>query len=345
MVQPIRFGVMYDCRVRPGSGESMRAVYGATLEQVKLADQLGIDLVWFTEHHFLEDGYLPAFQPLAGAVAAVTDRIRISTDITLLPLYHPLRLAEEMAVLDQISGGRMELGIGMGYVPDEFRAFGRSLNQRVSLTEEGIEILRQAWSDEPVNFHGKRYDIDAINVYPKPLQAGGPPLWIAAMKTAGALRAARFDTHLLPQGPRVEVLDPWRDALAASGRDPGSYRVGIARSILVTEDPERDWPAVREAERYRMSVYQRYFAETPDVYAWGNKDAHPIPQTWIVGDPDHCVAELQRFIAEYGVTDISMLGLPPGLDSEVMGRNLERVANEVLPRVRAGAGALVPPVG
>ena len=90
MVQPVRFGVMYDCRIRPGSGESMRDVYAATLEQVKLADRLGIDLVWFTEHHFLEDGYLPAFQPLAGAVAAVTDHIRISTDISLLP---PLAMA------------------------------------------------------------------------------------------------------------------------------------------------------------------------------------------------------------------------------------------------------------
>ena len=325
---------MYDCRVRPGSDRTMQQVYAATLEQVVHADQLGIDLVWFTEHHFLADGYLPAFLPIAGAVAALTQRIRISTDITLLPLYHPIRLAEEMAVLDQISGGRMELGIGMGYVPSEFAAFGRSVRQRVSLTEEGIEILRQAWSDEPVDFHGARYDIDPVNVYPKPIQSGGPALWIAAMKRAGALRAARFGTSLLPQGTRAEVLDPYREALEADGRDPSTYRVGIARSILVTDDPERDWPKVREAERYRMSVYQKFFAESPDEYGWGRKDASPIPQTWIVGDADHCVRELQAFIDEFGITDISMLGLPPGLDPDEMGRNLERVAHDVLPRVR-----------
>ena len=335
MAPTIRFGVMYDCRVRPGSDQTMQEVYAAVLEQAALADRLGFDLIWFTEHHFLDDGYLPAFQPMAGAVAALTSRIRISTDIALLPLYHPLRLAEEMAVLDQMSGGRMELGIGMGYVPEEFISFGRTVQQRVSLTEEGIDILRQAWSDEPVVFHGKRYDIEGIRVTPKPLQPGGPPLWIAAMKSAGALRAARFDTHLLPQGPRSEVLDPWRDELVRTGRDPADYRVGIARSILVTDDRERDWPAVREAERYRMSVYQRFFEATPDDYTWGKKGSEAIPQTWIVGDADHCVAELLRFIGDFGITDISTSGLPPGLDPEVMGRNLERIATEVIPRVRA----------
>ena len=334
MAQPVRFGVMYDCRIRPGTNQSLRDVYAATLEQAALADRLGFDIVWFTEHHFLEDGYLPAFQPMAGAVAALTKHIRISTDVALLPLYHPLRLAEEMAVLDQISNGRMELGIGMGYVPAEFKAFGHTVAQRVSLTEEGIDILRQAWSDEPVVFHGRRYDIDSVNVTPKPIQPGGPPLWIAAMKSAGALRAARLNTHLLPQGPRVEVLDPWLTALKSSGRDPGDYRVGIARSILVTDDREKDWPAVREAERYRMSVYQQFFKDTPDDYGWGKKDAKAIPQTWIVGDPDHCVKELLAFIDEYGITDISTSGLPPGMDPDLMGRNLERIAAEVMPRVK-----------
>ena len=332
---PLRFGVMYDCRIRAGSDQTMHEVYAATLEQVVLADRLGFDLVWFSEHHFLEDGYLPAFQPLAGGVAALTTNIRISTDIALMPLYHPIRLAEEMAVLDQMSGGRMELGIGMGYVPTEFNAFGKSVKQRVSLTEEGITILRQCWSDEPVNFHGKRYDIEGVQVYPKPFQPGGPPLWIAAMKEAGALRAARLGTHLLPQGARAEVLDPWRNAVRVSGGDPDGFRVGIARSILVTDDPERDWPKVREAERYRMGVYQKFMSESPDDYGWGKKDAKPIPQTWIVGDADHCARELRAFVDEFGITDVSILGLPPGLDPDEMGRNLERIGHDVLPRVRA----------
>ena len=338
MPQPFRFGVMYDCRFRPGKGLDQTGVYAAVVEQAALADRLGLDLVWFTEHHFVDDGYLPAFQPVAGAVAARTSRIRISNDVLLLPFYHPLRLAEELAVLDHLSQGRMEVGIGMGYVPEEFQAFGHNVAHRVSLTEEAIQIMRQAWSDEPVRFSGRRYCIDGIDVYPKPVQPGGPPMWIAAMKAPGARRAARFDTHLLPQGTPAEVLDPWREELRSSGRDPADYRVGVTRSVLVTDDAERDWPIIRDAERYKMKVYERFFAATPDTYTFGRKDAQPIPQTWIVGDAGHCVAEIGRFITDYGITDMTTAGLPPGVDPEFMGRNLERIATEVLPRVRAVLG-------
>ena len=214
-------------------------VYAATIEQAVLADELGFDHVWFTEHHFLEDGYLPAFQPLAGAIAARTKQIRISNDIALLPLYHPIRLAEELAVLDQISNGRMEFELAW-VTYQKFDTFGVPLRNRVSMTDEAIEILRLAWGEGPFSFRGKRYNLSNIDVHPKPVQPGGPPLWIAAMKEPGALRAARCGTNLLPQGRREEVLDPWRDAVNAKGEDPDDYRVGIIRSVYVTDDRERD---------------------------------------------------------------------------------------------------------
>ncbi len=323
---------MYDCRHVPGGDMSMTDVYSATIEQSVMADQLGFDHVWFTEHHFLEDGYLPAFQPLAGAIAARTQNIRISNDIALLPLYHPVRLAEELAVLDHISNGRMEFGIGMGYVPKEFEAFGIPLRNRVSMTDEAIEILRLAWSDGPFSFSGKRYELSNINVYPKPVQPGGPPLWIAAMKEPGALRAARFGTNLLPQGRREEVLDPWRDAVRADGRDPDEYRVGIIRSVYVTDDRDRDWPIIREAERFRMGVYGTFMAETPDDYGWGSEGG--IPQNVIVGTAEEVVTQLREFIDLYGITDIATSGLPPGIDPEFMGANLERLAADVIPHLR-----------
>ncbi len=328
----LRVGVMYDCRRTPDSALSMTDVYAATIDQAVLADELGFDHVWFTEHHFLEDGYLPAFQPLAGAIAARTNNIRISTDIALLPLYHPIRLAEEMAILDHISNGRMELGIGMGYVPAEFKAFGVPLKNRVSMTEEGIDILRLAWGDGPFSYEGKRYTLTDVDVHPKPVQPGGPPLWIAAMSTPGAMRAARFGTHLLPQGKRSEVLDPYREALEADGRDPAKQRYGIIRSIYVTDDKERDWPMLRAAERFRMSVYDTFMADTPDTYAWGDPDA--IPQGVIVGSVDECVEKLGSFIDDYGITDIASSGLPPGIDPSFMATNLERLATEVLPQLR-----------
>ena len=310
---------------------TMTDVYSATVEQAVLADKLGFDHLWFSEHHFLEDGYLPAFQPLAGAIAARTTQIRISNDIALLPLYHPVRLAEELAVLDHISNGRMEFGIGMGYVPKEFEAFGVPLKNRVSMTDEAIEILRLAWKDEPFSFKGKRYELSNINVYPKPVQPLGPPLWIAAMKEPGALRAARFETNLLPQGRREDVLDPWRNELKAQGKDPNDYRVGIIRSVYVTDDKERDWPVIREAERFRMGVYNTFMAETQDEYGWGSGDG--IPQNVIIGTPSEVIGQLKAFIDAYGITDIATSGLPPGIDPEFMAANLERLAREVIPEL------------
>ena len=332
MAPNFRFGVMYDCRRTPDSDMTMTDVYDATIEQAAFADELGFDHAWFTEHHFLEDGYLPAFQPLAGAIAARTNNIRISTDIALMPLYHPIRLAEELAILDHISHGRMELGLGMGYVPEEFKAFGVPLKNRVSMTEEGIQILRLAWGDGPFSFDGKRYQLDNVDVHPKPVQPGGPPLWIAAMSTPGAMRAARFGTNLLPQGRRAEVLDPYRQAVADGGADPTERRVGIIRSFYVSDDRERDWPIIRQAERFRMSVYDKFMDATPDDYGW--REPGGIPQGSFMGTVDECVGEIVSFVQEFGITDIASSGLPPGVEPEFMANNLNRLASEVLPEVR-----------
>lgn len=115
MTLPVRFGVAHDFRCPPGSAYSLQDVYAQTIEQIQMLDELGLDQVWFSEHHFVDDGYLPSFAPVAGAAAAVTRRMRISTNISIVPFSHPLRLAEDLAVLDQLSGGRMEFGVGLGY--------------------------------------------------------------------------------------------------------------------------------------------------------------------------------------------------------------------------------------
>jgi alkanesulfonate monooxygenase SsuD/methylene tetrahydromethanopterin reductase-like flavin-dependent oxidoreductase (luciferase family) len=334
---PLRFGVVYDFRNPPDSGIETRRLYEEILEQVTWLDGLGLDLVWFTEHHFIDDGYLPSWLPVAGAMAARTRRVRFSSDICLLPFNHPVRLAEDLAVLDNLSGGRIELGVGMGYAPHEFRGFGMPLPQRLSRTEEGLEVLRRCFTGERFSFHGKRYQFDDVIIRPRYVQPGGPPLWLAAMSAGGAQRAARFDCHLLPQGPREQVLDPWRAALRAAGRDPDRHRVGIIRGCLPTDDRDRDWPAVRASERYRNQLYTQFFAEAGRYQAidWTGPR---IPQTWVVGDVDHCVAELSTFIADHGITDLVTWGVPPGMRPEQMNPSLERFARDVVPRLRAPSG-------
>ena len=173
MLEP-RFGVCYDFRNPPDSGIAMPSLYSQALEQISWLDGLGLDLIWFTEHHFVDDGYLPAWIPVATAAAAVTRRVRFSSDICLLPFFNPVRLAEDLAVLDNISNGRAEVGLGMGYAPHEFAGFGIPVSRRVSLMEEGLEVLRLAFSGEEFSFHGKRYEFNDVKIW--------LPLWKILLK-------------------------------------------------------------------------------------------------------------------------------------------------------------------
>ncbi len=345
MTPPLRFGIVHDFRCPPGSDVPMPQVYAETFDQIVLAEELGLELCWFTEHHFIADGYLPNFVPVAAAAAARTSRMRFSTDICLLPFRNPVRLAEDLAILDNISNGRMELGAGMGYAVHEFAGFDIPISRRVSLTEEAVEILQLAWSGEAFSYEGKRYRHQDLRVTPDPVQAGGPPLWMAATSVPGALRAARFDTNLLPQGPRSTVLEPWQAAVREAGRDPDEKRVGLIRGVFVTDDPEREWTDIAAAEKYRRDVYVEIIKASIDhkdaakERSSGPREPVPLnPLVWTVGDVDHCVSELSSLMAENHVTDLVTWGGPPGLPPSVMNASLERFANEVVPRVRANLG-------
>jgi alkanesulfonate monooxygenase SsuD/methylene tetrahydromethanopterin reductase-like flavin-dependent oxidoreductase (luciferase family) len=265
-------------------------------------------------------------------MAARTRRVRFSSDICLLPFSHPVRLAEDLAVLDNLSGGRIEIGVGMGYAPHEFRGFGIPIAQRLSRTEEGLEVLRRCFSGERFSFHGKRYDFDDVVIRPGYVQPGGPPLWVAAMSEAGALRAARLGCHLLPQGPRDEVLEPWRRALAASGRDPDAFRGHHPRLSGHRRSRARLAP-VRPRSGIAGSLHALLRRGGPSR---GLRAGRPrIPQTWVVGDVAHCVRELSAFIAEHGITDLVTWAVPPGLHPQQMNASLERFARDVVPRLRA----------
>ena len=340
MTPPLRFGIVHDFRCPNGTELTMPQVYAETFEQIEHAEQLGLELCWFTEHHFIEDGYLPNFVPVAAAAASRTTRIRFSTDICLLPFRHPVRLAEDLAILDNISNGRMELGAGMGYATHEFRGFDIPISRRVSLTEEALQILQLAWSGEPFSFEGKRYRFSDLRVTPDPVQPGGPPLWLAATSPAGAERAAAFGTHLLPQGPKHLTIDPWKAAV----KDVGDRRVGLIRGVFVTDDSEKEWEPVAVAEQYRRDIYVGLIKASQDhksevLDRSGPKKTRtsiPLnPLAWTVGSPDQCVTELEQLITDHGITDLVTWGGPPGLAPSVMNDSLTRFAKEVVPRLRA----------
>lgn len=335
----MRFGLAYDFR-NPMTGRDPMTgerpwpeVFADLLDQIAYADTLGFDSVWITEHHFAEDGYAPSPMILLGAIAARTTRMQLSTDIALLPLYHAVRLAEDVATLDILSGGRAMLGVGMGYRDEEFEAFGQTRRQRVGRTEEGLDVLRGAWGAEPFSYDGDYYHLRDLVVTPKPVQRPHPPLWMAAMSEPAARRAARYDMHLLPQGDRTQAYEPWLDELQSRGRDPRDYRIGVIKPWLVCagrEDPL--WARVRDWERYRMQVY------APWLNAAGLAVSPPagaaVDQRHVVGPPDAIVEAIGRFHDTLPVTDLISWGTPVGMDPREVRPSLERFAAEVMPQLR-----------
>jgi len=203
--------------------------------------------------------------------------------------------------------------------------------QRLPRTMEGLEILRQAWSGERFTHRGAHWAFEDVQIYPRPVQA--------AMTAAGARRAGRLGLNLLPQGDRHAVLDPWRAEMAAHGRDPDQYRVGIIRGALVTDDPERDWAPLREAERYKAARYADWIGGSGDTYTFMGAGGDVISQRWLIGDAATVRAALRRFVLDYGLTDLVTVGNCPGVPAAQLNASLERLAQFVLPGLREDLAA------
>ena len=348
---PLRIGVLYGFRNPVASGLSFPAMYARVLDQIEQVDRLGFDHVWITEHHFVEDGYMPSPLVMSAAIAARTTNVAIGQDVMLLPFTNPVRLAEDLVVLDNLSNGRMMVGAGMGYVPSEFAAMGIRRNERSQRMNETLEIVRRAFTEDDFDFDGTHFQLRGVRVRPRPVQDGGPPVWVAAMGEPGAQRAARFDAHLLPQGDRRAVLDPWRAALTERGRDAADYRVGIARPFIVNDDPAAAAASSSGVALAKVAAGGAVPFESMRVYeGWlrelsatdrmktqlieGDKDGTLIPQDAFIGSADACIAEARRMHKEYGITDIIVPGYSGAQPAEVVDANLVRLAKEVLPALR-----------
>ena len=339
----VRFGLAYDFRNPERWKRPWPEVFSALLEQIEYVDTLGFDSIWITEHHFVEDGYAPSPVTLLAAIAARTRNVRLATDILLLPLYHAVRLAEDLATIDLISGGRLMLGVGMGYRDEEFEAFGQTRRERVGRTEEGIDVLRGCWGDRPFSYDGRHYRLRDLVVTPKPLQRPHPPLFLASTSEAAARRAARLDLHLLPQGDLRVAYEPWLDELAKRGKSPADYRIGIIKPWLIADGRDDPlWQRVREHERYRAAVYAPWiragaYAEPPPG------SPHPIDQTYLLGSPTELIEGIEQFRRGLPATDIIGWGTPVGMDPQEVTPSLERFAREVIPHFRGDEGGRAEP--
>src|SRR2546425_7064743 len=180
-------------------------VYAHALAECKLADELGFDTVWLAEHHFSVYGIAPSLPVLAAAVARETRRVRIGTAVVIAPFAHPVRIAEEWAMVDILSNGRLEFGLGRGYQPAEFRGLSISMEKTRERFDECLEVIRRAWTEERVTFEGEFYTVRDLRVLPKPIQQPHPPFWTAAASPATFPLPARMKLKILT----APSFTPW----------------------------------------------------------------------------------------------------------------------------------------
>lgn len=332
MTREVNFGLWYDFR-NPGRQMGFEDFYTTTLEQIAWAEELGFNSVWLTEHHFVDDGYTPSPLVIAAAIAQKTTDIQIGTNLMLLPLADPIRLAEDAATLSILSGGRFDLGVGLGYRQVEFDYFERQLKHRPSLMEEGINIIRQAWSGKPVNHAGRRFHVDNLTVAPVPPTL--PRLLMGGMVEPAIARAARLGDGFLSTGGigHAEYIQ----ALEAAGRPRSEGAIFAGHWGVISADPDREAALIGDYALYQTNQYIKWgafgppdqipeFASATDALRDGLYEMH---------DGNSAVAALTLLLSEYPeIKDIHFWAQFPGEPFEQGNARIEYMAANVLPRVR-----------
>lgn len=323
------FGLRFDLRNPAFAGVDAVDRYRAALEMATWADGLGFALCVLSEHHGSDDGYCPSPVTMASAIAARTSSMRIQLAALVASFHDPVRLAEDLAVLDLVSGGRVDVVVTNGYVASEFAMFDRPLSERVARTTETVEVLQQAWSGAPFTHRGR-----TVRVTPTPAQPGGPPLALGGSTPAAARRAARLGLRFMPSSP--EVWAPFREeVLARGGDDPGPYLGGDTSFFHLATDAEAGWSAIAPFALHEVNAYGEWQAAAGVEGVGGYtrvRDADALRGTgqYRVLTPDDLVASLNDGGPfAFAMFHPMMGGIPP----ELAWSSLRLFEHEVLPRV------------
>jgi natural product biosynthesis luciferase-like monooxygenase protein len=338
----VKFGIFSLPTYFPDVDGSIKDFYRRIFALLEDSEALGFDVAWANEHHFHPfGGMIPLPAVLLAAVAARTSRIRLGTSVALLPLHHPLQLAEAYAMLDQISGGRLEFGIGRGFVKHDYETLGVPFDDGQERLIESIEVILKAWQNQPFSHEGRFYHFSDVSVWPPPLQKPHPPVWGAATRTPGSfswIGSRGFDlltvAHVNPLEELAKLVRVYRDAALAAGRDPTTIGVSTHFQVYCAEDREEALREGKEAiRRYReQNVAARLQGSATLAGMGGEPPEQLIAEGRVcIGRPDECATILARARDVVGLTEIDCTFYFGGISYEKARRSLELFASEVMP--------------
>jgi alkanesulfonate monooxygenase SsuD/methylene tetrahydromethanopterin reductase-like flavin-dependent oxidoreductase (luciferase family) len=321
--------VRFDLRRSSSSTTEHPELYRAALDMAAYADEQGYDMLVVSEHHGDEGGYLPSPIVLAAAMAGRTARIPMIFSALLVPLHDPIRLAEDLAVLDLVSGGRIWVVAGLGYRPGEYQLLSKEWKGRGKLLDRALEVMLAAWSGEPFEYNGA-----TVQVRPTPVQQPHPVLFVGGSADAAAKRAARFGLGLFPSDDKPELADLYVAECERLGKTPGMVMMpkGPA-AVMVSADPDATWDAIGPLLLEDATEYASHL--TPDMASLQASGAQSIDDLRAEGvyrilTPDQCV-ELNEELGPFG--GITLHPLCGGCDPEIGWESLHLFTEQVMPRI------------
>lgn len=332
----MEIGLAVGIRNLPGREQPLTPLYRQFLDEARLADELGFSHVWVSEHHFAEDDWNCSPLPLLAAAAACTERIRLGTYVLLLALHDPLRIAEDAATVDILSGGRLDLAIGAGPMQQECDVFGVAKNETFARTYEALEFIQRCFVEDEVTHEGKYYTYRNVRMRPKPVQRPYPPIWMAAMGPQSIARTAQRGYHLA-SALHSPLWKTYPGELAKHGRRREDHRiVSGPLCVHVADSREQAWDEAEEALHWGVEFYRRRGVQMPlppvgELRRTPNAGIYGVP--FAVGTPDD-VLQVLSIYRDDPLDQMSLQFHAPGMNPEHVSRSMRSFARHVMPEIR-----------